>query len=127
MKNDEYVTILDCYFKVVYNQEETKYIIGDEDLARLVERVHTMERVNKRIHERHECYYKYANEKINELKKEKHVYKIELGRCVRKLTRIYKFFDTIILYILERYPLTSSSCWFYLDSIEALKKEIKNV
>ena len=34
--------------------------------------------------------YEKLEEKVKRLQHEKHMYKVELGRCVRKLTRIYE-------------------------------------
>lgn len=38
--------------------------------------------------------FKRMNEKIKRLEHEKHVYKLELGKCQRKLFRLYQFLKT---------------------------------
>ena len=88
----EYIAILDCYFEYLndINAVERYYKISDTELSKLCVKVRTIE------HEKASAktYYNYVlrelKSDIKELKKQNHVYKIELGRCVRKLTRIYQ-------------------------------------
>ena len=72
------------------------------------------------------CVDRYEN-KIIYYKNIAHIYKIELGRCVRKLTRIYKLFDKYIFTVFKHYPIGSAEFNFYIKCIEDMRKEIKNV
>lgn len=59
--------------------------------------------------------------------KKAHIYKVELGRCVRKLTRIYKLFDEYILTAMKCYPIGSPQLTFFIECTETVRKKIKNV
>lgn len=65
--------------------------------------------------------------KVYRYKKNAHVYKVQMERYRRKLTRIYKLFDKYILTVLTHYPLASAESIFYIKCIEDMRKEIKNV
>lgn len=88
-KEDAYICILDCYFEPI-NKDLSYYKISDKELTRLVAEVRSLELEKDIMKGRYEIYIKRYVERIKKLEHDKHVYKIELGRCVRKLTRIYK-------------------------------------
>ena len=48
-------------------------------------------------------------EENNNLRNKVHIYKIELRRCQRKLTRIYKFFNDVIYFANERSAMSFQS------------------
>lgn len=84
------VCILDCYFEQM-NKDGSCYKISDKDLSKLVINIREIEFEREKEKARFERYAKICNKRIKKLEREKHVYKIELGRCVRKLTRIYQY------------------------------------
>lgn len=77
-KYESYVCVLNCYFKAL-DGDMLYFKISDKELSKL------MTNVEKIKFERDS-----NDEKIKRLQHEKHMYKVELGRCVRKLTRIYE-------------------------------------
>ena len=91
MSKKEYpsVCILDCYFEQM-NKDGSYYKISDKDLSKLVINIRELEFEREKTNARWNRYSRICNKKIKKLEHEKHVYKVELGRCVRKLTRIYQ-------------------------------------
>lgn len=88
-KEEFYVCALDCYFEAI-NDDSTYYKINDEELSKLIVRIRQIEFERDSIKNAWRRYKKIYDEEIKKLKHEKHVYKVELKRCVRKLTRIYE-------------------------------------
>ena len=87
MKENEYVVIDDIYFTKV---DGDKYLITDGELSKLIIKYRCLEREYKNLQ-----YYSKRHIEGIETKAKKyytmaHVYKVELGRCRRKLTMIYK-------------------------------------
>lgn len=91
MSKKEYpsVCILDCYFEQM-NKNGSYYRISDKELAILVARVNTLEYEKNIVINRSNYHYRRMDKEIKKWRTLAHVYKIELGRCVRKLTRIYE-------------------------------------
>lgn len=91
MSKKEYpsVCILDCYFEQM-NKEGSYYRISDKELALLVGRVNALEHEKDIVINRSNYHYRRMDKEIKKWRTLAHVYKIELGRCVRKLTRIYE-------------------------------------
>ena len=88
-KEYPYICILDCYFEQM-NKDGSYYRISDEDLSKLVINIREIEFTRDKEIARFKRYAKICNNHIKKLERERHVYKVELGRCVRKLTRIYQ-------------------------------------
>lgn len=91
MTKKEYpsVCVLDCYFEQM-NKAGRYYKISDKDLSKLIINIREIEFEREKEKVRFERYARICNKRIKKLERERHVYKIELGRCVRKLTRIYE-------------------------------------
>ena len=92
MKENEYVVIDDIYFTKV---DEDKYLITDGELSKLLEKYECLERRHKKLIERVLRYTTAMEAKVEKYHTLAHTYKVELGRCRRKLTRIYKVFNDI--------------------------------
>ena len=88
-KEELYYCVLDCYFKAL-DDDLSYYKISDKEISKLIINVRELEFERNQSNARWKRYSKTCNEKIKKLEHEKHVYKVELGRCVRKLTRIYQ-------------------------------------
>ena len=91
MSKKEYPTvcILDCYFEQM-NKAGSYYRIKDRELALLVARVNALEHEKNIVINRSKYHYSRMDKEIKKWRTLAHVYKVELGRCVRKLTRIYQ-------------------------------------
>lgn len=85
-----YVCILDVYLEEKYSDKGTYYLIEDKQLADLIVRVRQLEFEKDAANRRNVQIQKRLATKLDRATKKAHTYKIELGRCVRKLTRIYK-------------------------------------
>lgn len=92
MKENEYVVINDIYFTKV---DENKYIITDEELSKLIIKYRNLEMDLERSRNWYNRYTKRTETKIKHYYTLAHTYKVELGRCRRKLTRIYRVFNDI--------------------------------
>ena len=104
----ESICVLDIYFEhydnFKYNKEMYKdaYVISGKDLGLLEDKIMAIEYRGKFFEKQYtKCVDRYEN-KIAYYKNIAHVYKIELGRCIRKLTRIYKklYRDSFLTYAL---------------------------
>lgn len=91
MSKKEYpsVCILDCYFEQM-NKDGSYYKISDKELSLLIARVNATEHELDIVINRSNYNQRRADKEIKKWRTLAHIYKIELGRCVRKLTRIYK-------------------------------------
>ena len=91
MSKKEYpsVCILDCYFEQM-NKAGSYYRISDKELSLLIARVNATEHELNLVINRNNYNQRRADKEIKKWRTLAHVYKIELGRCVRKLTRIYE-------------------------------------
>lgn len=92
MKENEYVVLADIYFTKV---DEDKYLITDGELSKLIIKYRTLEMDFERARNWQKKYYKQTQERIKHYYTIAHTYKVELGRCRRKLTRIYRVFNDI--------------------------------
>ena len=92
MKENEYVVIGNIYFTKV---DEDKYIITDEELSKLIIKYRTLESFFENKYNRYNKYREQAEKRIEYYHTLAHTYKVELGRCRRKLTRIYAVFNNI--------------------------------
>lgn len=88
-RKDLYMQILDCRFEAL-NDDLTYYKISDKELNKLILNVSEIKHERDVADSRYKRYATVCHRKIKRLEHEKHVYKVELGRCVRKLTRIYQ-------------------------------------
>ena len=89
-KEKEYVCILDCYFELMPKSKGSYYKISDKELNKLIVSYRVLENEMNFVKHQTSYYMDRQCKRISELKRKNHVYKIELGRCVRKLTRIYE-------------------------------------
>lgn len=64
---------------------------------------------------------------INTYKKRTHIYKVEMERNRRKLTRIYKLFDEYLMLLFKYWPIGSEAFSIAYRAIEDMRKEFKNV
>lgn len=99
MKQNEYVVIGDIYFTKV---DEDKYIITDAELSKLIIKYRTLEMDLERSRDWYNRYTKRTETKIKHYYTLAHTYKVELGRCRRKLQRIYERIrkDALACYVL---------------------------
>lgn len=86
-KDKTYFAIFDEYLEEVPNKEGC-YYITDNVLTKFVYQVRHFELMQEFSDKR----IKNLNKKVKHYYTLAHTYKIELGRCRRKLTRIYKYF-----------------------------------
>lgn len=89
MEEKPKVCILDCYFEQL-DDEGSYYKISDEELSKFIVSVRAMEDEIRLIKNRHNYLMKINEQRLKHYYTMQHVYKVELGRCRRKLTRIYK-------------------------------------
>lgn len=91
-KSLEFIELCDVYFEKI---AEDMYAINEFELLKLIKRheyeIRFMENANKKL----ETQLKLQTQYKLHYKNLAHVYKVELGRCRRKLTRIYKVFNDI--------------------------------
>lgn len=87
MKENEYVVIDDIYFTKV---DGDKYLITDTELSKLIVKYRCLERDYEGLRSKFRKNTKRYEEKIKHYYTLAHTYKVELGRCRRKLTMIYK-------------------------------------
>lgn len=92
MKENEYVVLLDIYFKKV---DKNNFMINKEELSKLLEKYEYLENRYKMQKIWNERHAKQFEKRIKHYYTLAHVYKVELGRCRRKLTRIYRVFNDI--------------------------------
>lgn len=90
MEEKPKVCILDCYFEQLDN-EGSYYKISDEELSKFIVSVRAMENEIRLIKNRHNYLMKINEQRLKHYYTMQHVYKVELGRCRRKLTRIYRY------------------------------------
>lgn len=96
MEEKPKVCILDCYFEQL-DDEGSYYKISDEELSKFIVSVRAMEDEIRLIKNRHNYLMKIDAEKLKHYYTMQHVYKVELGKCRRKLTRIYKHIFTFAM------------------------------
>lgn len=84
-KDKTYFAIFDEYLEEVPNKEGC-YYITDDVLTKFVYQMRHLEYMKEFSDKR----VKNLNKKVKHYYTLVHVYKVELGRCRRKLTRIYK-------------------------------------
>lgn len=94
MNEDEYVVLLDTYFKRV---DKNNFMINLEELSKLIAKYDDLEHRYKMLKIRYNKHSEQYEKRIKHYYTLAHVYKVELGRCRRKLTRIYKVFNDIEL------------------------------
>ena len=113
MSKKEYpsVCILDCYFEQM-NKDGSYYRVSDKELSLLIARVNATEHELNVVINRSNANQRKADKEIKKWRTLAHIYKIELGRCVRKLTRIYEnvYKTTFISYFSGRINMTPKEC-----------------
>ena len=126
MKENEYVVLDDVYFTKV---DGDKYIIEDKELSKLIVKYRCLEREYKNVCDCSKRYYKQYKERVKKYYDLAHTYKIELGRCRRKLTRIYRAFDTLKIEMLKQYifKYDSYTVTALIEFIGSIKKLMKSI
>ena len=87
--NNIFLEVLD---ENVIKMEDGYYKISDESLTRIIMKIIDFQYRNRRLKMLADSY----KDKYNRYKMKAHIYKVELGRCRRKLTNIYKMFKSYI-------------------------------
>ena len=120
-KSLEFIELCDIYFEKI---ADDVYTINEAELLKLINRHEYEIRFMKGANNKLEKQLKLQTQYKLHYKNLAHIYKIELGRCRRKLTRIYKALDDVEIGMLKEFLLRYDTA-IVLRLMELIKS-IKN-
>lgn len=125
-KSLKFIELCDIYFEKI---SEDVYTINEDELLKLIKRhdyeIRFMEGANKKL----EAQLKLQTQYKLHYKNLAHTYKVELGRCRRKLTRIYKALDDVEINMVKEFLLRYDTAIVLrlMELIKSIKKLLKSI
>lgn len=90
MNANGYICLLDEYFDIEFDNENEYYTISKDCMERLYKKIAQKEFEAKFFNKQYNKCVDLLKDKNNIYRKRAHTYKVEMERCRRKLTRMYR-------------------------------------